>query len=72
MQEEDSGIATTESVPSPDESMTAGCGHEAEVSTTVNVTESGAGPEVGTADRKAVAEDAAVVEPAPLTVIVTV
>ena len=71
-QEVVSGIATTGSVPSPAESMMAGCAHEVEVSATVKVTESGAGPDVGVTERKAVAADVADVEPAPLTVTVTV
>src|SRR3989338_7021923 len=53
VQEIVTGIAVTEAVPSPAESMMAACEHAAEVSVMVNVTASGAMPEVGATERAA-------------------
>jgi len=49
------GIAVAEGVPSPADMETAACAHEVDVSITVKVTESGAGPEAGTTERVAIA-----------------
>ena len=70
MQEIVVGIAVTGSVPSPAESVIAACEQAVDVSVTVNVTASGAAPDVGKTEREALAAPAVVVPLVTVTVTV--
>lgn len=63
------GIAVTGAVPSPADNMIATCEQAVDVSVTVNVTASGAAPEVGETESVALVAEPAV---PPVTVTVTV